>query len=88
VGGAEARVIAFVIGVLAIAAGVVFVVRRLAARRRRAALDDEAIREIERTGTFEGRDPADDEPLDLDEIAAAEEEFWKEGWDEPEEYER
>ena len=77
------------LGALAIAAGVRYVIYRRAARRRHTAvLDDAAIREIERTGRLERRNPADDEPLDLDEIAAAEAEFWAEEWDEPEEYER
>lgn len=86
----ETRMISLLLGALVLAAGVRYVVHLRAERRRRAAapLDDAAIREIERTGRLEGRDTADDAPLDLDEIAAAEEEFWAEGWDEPEEYER
>lgn len=82
--------ISLLLSALLLAAGVLYVVRRRAARRRSAAapLSDAAIREIERTGRLEGRDPDDDAPLDLDEIAAAEERFWAEEWDEPEEYER
>ena len=79
-----------VLGALVLAAGVRHVVRLRAARRIGAAapLSDADVREIERTGGLEGRDPADDAPLDLDAIAAAEEEFWAEEWDEPDEYER
>ena len=77
------------LGALAIAAAVRYVLYRRAARRRRtAALDAAAIREIERTGRLAGRDPDGDAPLDLGKIAAAEAEFWAEEWDEPEEYER
>lgn len=78
------------LGVLALAAGVRHVFRLRAARRAGGAapLSDAAIQEIERTGRLEGRDPADDAPLDLDAIAAAEEAFWADEWDEPEEYER
>ncbi len=78
------------IGVLLLVAGLVYLVRRLGARGQMTAapLSDSAIREIERTGRLEGRDADGDAPLDDDEIAAAEEEFWAEEWDEPEEYER
>jgi len=48
-------------------------------------VDDEALRRILEEGTL-GTD--EDEPLDLDEAARAEEEFWAESWDEPEEYSR
>ena len=80
--------VALVLGAFLIAAVVRYVRHRRAIRRlRTAALDDDAMREIERTGRLSGRDPEDDAPLDLEEIAAAEEEFWaEEGWDEPEEY--
>jgi hypothetical protein len=48
-------------------------------------VDDEAIRRILETGSLpSGRD----EPLDMEEAARAEEEFWSESWDEPEEYHR
>src|SRR5690606_34536265 len=94
VGGAEARmmslVVALVLGAFMIAAVVRYVQhRRAIARLRAAALDDDEIREIERTGRLAARDPEDDAPRDLEEIAAVEEEFWaEEGWDEPEEYGR
>ena len=62
---------------------------RLAARtgRRRPSgfLDDDAIRAIETHGVLHVEDPPD--PLDLEEIQAAEEDFWKsEAWEDPEEY--
>lgn len=42
-------------------------------------VDDRAVEEILRRGVLETRE---DEPLDLDEIARAEREFWEtEGWD-------
>jgi len=46
-------------------------------------LSDEQIRRIESTGRL---DLDGDEPLDMDEIERAEEEFWEESWDEPEEW--
>ena len=77
------------LGALVLAAGVRHVLRLRAARQAEArALSDAEMLEIERTGRLAERDPADDAPLDLDEIAAAEEAFWDEEWDEPEEYER
>lgn len=48
-------------------------------------VDDEALRQILETGSLPGDD---DEPLDMDEAARAEEEFWGESWDEPDEYSR
>jgi hypothetical protein len=48
-------------------------------------VDDDALRQLLETGSFE---PDEDEPLDLDAAARAEEEFWSESWDEPEEYKR
>ena len=61
--------------------------------RRRAAsapaaprVDDDAIRRIMEDGTLALHD--DDEPLDVEEAARAEEEFFDESWDEPEEYGR
>ena len=47
------------------------------------AVDDDAIRQILEEGTLKGRDA-----LNLDEIARAEEDFWAESWDEPEEHPR
>lgn len=62
-------------------------IRRLLSRqaRRETGLDDAAIERILSHGQLT---TPDDEPLDEDEIARAEEEFWEESWDEPEEYGR
>jgi hypothetical protein len=63
--------------------------RRVLARRRRRRgapiVDDEAIERILAHGTLV---TFDDEPLDEDEIARAEAEFWEESWDEPDDFER
>jgi hypothetical protein len=59
--------------------------RSLRARRHVPRVDDAALRQILETGAL---DAVDDEPLDLDAAARAEEEFWSESWDEPEEYTR
>lgn len=57
--------------------------RMLKDRIEGPGLDDEAIDRILREGELEFEKP---EPLDLDEIARAEEEFWSsEGWDPAEE---
>lgn len=48
-------------------------------------IDDEAIEQILSHGSLSA---PDDEPLDEEEIARAEEEFWQQSWDEPEEYGR
>jgi flagellar biosynthesis/type III secretory pathway M-ring protein FliF/YscJ len=61
-----------------------FIARRTR-RRARFVVDDSAIERILRHGTLS---TGDDEPLDEDEIARAEEEFWQESWDEPDEYDR
>ena len=45
------------------------------------AIDDDAIRQILEKGTLKGRDA-----LNLEEIARAEEDFWAQSWDEPEEH--
>jgi hypothetical protein len=64
--------------------------RRLLERGRHQSrsaleLDDEAIERILRHGTL---GIPDEEPLDEDEIARAEAEFWDESWDDPDEYAR
>lgn len=53
-------------------------------------VDDEALRRIMEHGTLStgGDYEDDDEPLDPKKAAEAEEEFWAESWDEPEEYSR
>lgn len=66
--------------VLVIAAGVMARQRVQDARRQEGGLADEDIRRIEEGGWL-----ARDEPLDLDEARAEEEQFWEESWDEPEE---
>jgi len=62
-------------------------IRRLGVRRRYAeidaAIDDDAVRRILMHGSLH---TSDDEPLDEDDIARAESEFWNESWDEPEEF--
>jgi hypothetical protein len=47
------------------------------------AVDDAAVRSIVQTGRLSTGEP---EALDMDHAARAEEEFWAEYWDEPEEY--
>lgn len=62
---------------------------RLRAARRPGSsprVDDDALRRILEEGTLPAED--EDEPLDLEEAARAEEEFWNESWDEPEEFPR
>lgn len=48
-------------------------------------VDDEALRRILETGSL-AADDQDGDHLDMDAAARAEEEFWNEPWDEPEEY--
>jgi hypothetical protein len=74
---------------LAALVAVVGLARRARMRERRATrseIDDAAIQRI----VAEGRLPydGDDEPLDLEEAARAEEEFWAQDWEDPEEFER
>jgi hypothetical protein len=45
-------------------------------------VDDDALRRIVEDGSLSTEE---DEPLDLEEAARAEEEFWNETWDEPDE---
>lgn len=78
------------LAVLAALAGLRYL-RRL--RSARSALgpprvDDDALRRILATGTLSTGGDDDDEPLDLEKAARAEEEFWEESWDEPDEYPR
>lgn len=61
--------------------------RRLAAFRRPNefhSVDDAAIRQILQQGRLRTRGPGD--PLDMTAAKEAEEEFWEQSWDEPEEY--
>lgn len=52
----------------------------------RPGIDDDSIRRIVEEGELYL--PERDAPLDSDEITRAEEEFWEQSWDEPEEYGR
>ena len=72
-----------VLAAIAGLAGVRYLVRLRSLRDEDGppAIDDDAIRQILQEGTLRGRDS-----LDLDEIARAEEDFWAESWDEPEEH--
>lgn len=81
--------IGILLGALAAAAGLRQWRRVRAARASTLVpppVDDDAIRRI----LAEGKLPAveAEEPLDLDEIARAEEEFWSDSWEDPEEYGR
>ncbi|HET8655468.1 MAG TPA: hypothetical protein VFL93_08115 [Longimicrobiaceae bacterium] len=73
-------------GVLAVLAGARYRVHLHSSRSRGPRVDDDAVRRILDEGTLVT--PDEDEPLDLDEAARAEEEFWSESWDEPEEFGR
>lgn len=53
---------------------------------RTPTVDDEALRRILREGRLASAEEDDDEPLDMDAAARAEDEFWSEPWDEPDEY--
>jgi hypothetical protein len=66
------------------AAGAILAIAAWIGYRRRLAraderLSDDAIHQIETRGWVER-----DEPLDLDEAAREEENFWGESWDQPE----
>ncbi|HEV2149908.1 MAG TPA: hypothetical protein VGR37_21095 [Longimicrobiaceae bacterium] len=75
-------------GALAGLAGLRYVgrIRAMRASSGVPRVDDDALRRILAEGTLAAEDG--DEPLDLEEAARAEEEFWSESWDEPEEYSR
>lgn len=66
--------------VLAVLAAVLYY-RRMRRQRSASGLTDELIRRIEAEGSVEV-----EEPLDRQEIREAEERFWNESWDEPEEW--
>jgi len=73
---------------LAAGAGLRYLARLHSATSGRSfAVDDAAVRRILEEGSLE-TDEGDEGPLDLEEAARAEEEFWAESWDEPEEYSR
>jgi len=72
-----------ILTVLVIAACILVYVRRRASFSRPAPhVDDDAVRAIVETGALSVEE---DEPLDMREIEAEEERFWRETWDEPEE---
>lgn len=73
------------LALLVAAVAVARLIRRRAQQRDRFEVDDEAIDRILRHGTIS---TGEDEPLDDAEIARAEDEFWEESWDEPDEYGR
>jgi hypothetical protein len=66
-------------------AGIRYLIRLRASRSPEPppTIDDDAIRQILETGTLRRGDG-----LDMREISRAEEDFWAESWDEPEEYPR
>ncbi|MBW3628600.1 MAG: hypothetical protein KY464_04805 [Gemmatimonadetes bacterium] len=72
-----------VLAAIAGVAGVRYLVRLRYLREEDGppSIDDDAIRQIVEKGTLKGRDA-----LNLDEIARAEDDFWAESWDEPEEH--
>jgi hypothetical protein len=75
-----------VLTILLLVAGLRRLLHRRARRRRSGpVVDDDAIARIIAHGTLV---TADDEPLDEDEIARAEAEFWEESWEDPDEYAR
>jgi hypothetical protein len=72
---------------LAVLAAVLGLARRAVPRTGPyPTVDDDAVRSILEAGRLStaGED-GDDEPLDMEEAARAEEEFFAESWDEPEE---
>lgn len=72
-----------VLGVLIVLAGVRYRQRLAATRGASQRLGDDDVRRIIDEGSFPRED---DDSLDMDEARRAEEEFWDESWDEPEEY--
>lgn len=70
------------LGALVVVGGLA-VRRRIRASRDRPVLDDDAVRRIVDTGRFPGDE---DPPLDIDEIEEAEDRFWSESWDDPEDW--
>ncbi len=69
--------ITLLIAILAVAA--IVSRRRTRSRMDVGGLGDDQVRRIETVGRIEVEDP-----LDLEEIRAAEQSFWEETWDEPE----
>lgn len=74
-------VFGIVLALLALAGGLLYVLR-LREKLGDGGMTDDLIRQIEQAGRVEI-----DEPLDLDEIAAEEDEFWEEErWDGADEF--
>lgn len=71
--------VGLILALLAVAAGVLY--RRRLKTRGAPVITDDMIRQIEREGWVEV-----DSPLDHEEIRKEEEQFWRESWDEPEEW--
>lgn len=71
------------LAVLVLIGGYVYRARRGRRGGEAGFLTDDMIRRIEEEGRLELEFS---EPLDLDEIREAEEQFWSESWDEPDEY--
>lgn len=71
------------LAVLVLVAGYVYRTRLGARGGAAGSLTDDMIRQIEEEGRLRLEHP---EPLDLNEIREAEEQFWSESWDEPDEY--
>ncbi len=57
-------------------------VRHRLRHRTRSGVTDEVVRQIETVGRVDAEDL---EPVDLERARAAEDEFWAQTWDEPEE---
>jgi hypothetical protein len=74
--------IASILGILALAGGLMYRARRLRALRTPRILTDDMVRQIEESGHIDV-----DEPLDLEEIQDEEARFWEEQpWEETDEY--
>jgi hypothetical protein len=74
--------IATILGILALAGGLMYRARRLRTLRTPRTLTDDMVRQIEESGHIDV-----DEPLDLEEIQDEEARFWEEQpWEETDEY--
>src|SRR5690606_22377206 len=74
------------LAILLLLAGIRAIVRTRAVRRRSGTVDDDAVRRILEDGSLDVDD--EDERLDLDDAARAEDEFWRETSDGPDEFGR
>lgn len=74
--------IATILGILALAGGLMYRARRVRASGTPRILTDDMVRQIEESGHIDV-----DEPLDLEEIQDEEARFWEEQpWEETDEY--